>query len=81
MSIDREDYDFAIYFKIEEEKGGEKKPKIFKVEPPPGEELKIKKLKDSPLEGIDELDYILVAGKPDNSPCCIVWGGRKYCWC
>jgi len=33
------------------------------------------------LDNINKLECLLVGHWPNRSPCCIVWGGMKYCWC
>jgi hypothetical protein len=39
------------------------------------------KLVYSPLEGIIKQEILTIGHKRANSPCCVVWGGTKYCWC
>jgi len=38
-------------------------------------------LKKSPLNKINKLDTLQVGHIDQHSPCCVVWGGWKYCWC
>ena len=44
--------------------------------PVPGE-----RLIQAPLEGIIKLETLTIGHKRTSSPCCVVWGGTKYCWC
>jgi len=69
-------YDFAVYFTVEGKK------LIIEVEPPTGQTLKtVAPISKDPLMNVNQLDFLIVAHKPNNSPCCVVWDGKKYCWC
>ena len=75
LKIDVKELEFAVVF-IK----GKEQP-IAVVYDPDGSPVEGVDLKQYPLDNINELECLLIGHKPNNSPCCIVWGGMKYCWC
>jgi hypothetical protein len=70
---DTKEYEFAVVFFNDA-----KKIKVFDKN---GKPVKRKRLIKSPLNKINKLDTLQVGHSEGKSPCCVVWGGWKYCWC
>jgi hypothetical protein len=47
----------------------------------PGKNLNTNPITDGGRGGIDDAEQITVLNKRGNSPCCIIVGGKRYCWC
>ncbi len=64
------------YFSVHFNKKGE----VVQVDGPSGP-VAGEPMEDSPANGINRIDSVLVGHKPGHSPCCVIINNIRYCWC
>jgi hypothetical protein len=68
-----------VYFTVAFKRDGT----IKRVAPPPGKKVNESDIIDNPITHlhIDAIKTVTILSDPRHSPCCIVMGGVRYCWC